>query len=388
MSGLADDDICIVGVGETDYSSRSGRSTSMLCFEAVRNAALDARLDTSLIDGIVPWLGGASAEDLISIFGLTDVTYTALPVVGGAGSVVALQLAGSALRSGVAKYVVVFVARNGRSGARIDKRVGHIPGQHFRLDLEAANGLSAPAQWCGMVCRRHMHEFGTTREALGAVAVQLRENAQRNERAQMFGRPMSYEDYASSRVIAEPYLLPDCCLESDGAAAYIVTTRERARGLGASVVQVLSAVEGHPDTPDDLTNREDFFQIGATKAGPQAFAEAGVRPEDIDVAMLYDCFSFEVIHQLEEIGFCSRGEGGDFVRSGAIAPGGSLPVNTNGGLMSEGHLGGVNNLIEAVRQLRGECEQRQVNGAQLALVSGWGHLGDGGVAILQRSEVK
>ncbi|WP_280460730.1 thiolase C-terminal domain-containing protein [Nocardia carnea] len=372
----------ITGIGETEYSRDSGRSTTRLCIEAVLAAAADAGIAPQQIDGIVPFPGGPSAEDLISTLGLPDVTFTAVPHLGGASTVAGIHLATRAVASGAARTVVVFVARNGKSGTRIDQRVRTLAGQQFRTELEMVHGFGTPAQWYSMICRRHMHEFGTSRAALAEVALTMRANAQRHPGAQMYGRPMTEQDYLDSRMIADPYLLLDCCLESDGAGAIIVTAADRSRDGRHSPVAVLAAAEGHPDSPDDLCGRADLFNTGLGKAAPRAFTEAGATPADIDLAMIYDCFTFEVIHQLEEAGFCPRGQGGDFVLDGNIRPGGRLPVNPHGGLLSHAHIAGMNHVIEAVRQLRGDAGDRQVDGARLAAVTGWGDLGDGALAIL------
>jgi acetyl-CoA acetyltransferase len=190
------------------------------------------------------------------------------------------------------------------------------------------------------------------------------------------------EEYLASPVIADPYHLFDCCLETDGAAAVLVASPEYAAHVGAAPVYVEGVAEGHADSPDDLSNRQDFFNTGLTKAAPRAFDMADCGPEDMDFAMVYDCFTFEVIHQLECAGFCKLGKGGEFVANGNIALGGRLPVNPSGGLLSEGHLAGMNHLVEAVRQLRGNCGDRQVAGAGRCAVTGWGDLGDGALAIL------
>lgn len=227
-----------------------------------------------------------------------------------------------------------------------------------------------------------MAEFGTTREQLGHVALTMREHANLNPAAMMYGRPLTMEQYKASRPIAEPYLLNDCCLETDGAAAVVVTSAERARDLAKKPVAITAVAEGHSDSADDIVNRRDFFNTGLTKAAPRAFGEAGITPDDVDLALIYDCFTFEVIQQLEEVGFCGRGEGGPFVEEGHIKLGGRLPVNPHGGLLSQAHLAGINHVTEAVRQLRGEAGDRQVPGAQVAAVTGWGDLGDGALALL------
>jgi acetyl-CoA acetyltransferase len=372
----------ITGVGETEFSGNSGRSTTRLAVEAIASAAADAGIDPALIDGVVPYPDGPTAEDVISVFGLPDVSFTATAHLGGASSVASLRLAALAVETGQAQYVVAFVARNGRSGSRIDQRVRKLAGQQFRTELETVIGCSTPAQWYSMICRRHMQEFGTSRDALAEVALTMRANAQLNESAQMHGRPLVKEEYLASRMIADPYLLLDCCLETDGAAAVIVTSRERARNRAARPVTVSAAAEGHPDSPDDLSARADLFSTGLTKAAPRAFAAAGLGPQDVDVALIYDCFTFEVIQQLEEAGFCPRGSGGGYVLDGHIRLDGDLPVNPHGGLLSHAHTAGMTHIIEAVRQLRGECGKRQVASARVAAVTGWGDLGDGALAIL------
>ena len=190
------------------------------------------------------------------------------------------------------------------------------------------------------------------------------------------------DEYKASRMIADPYLMFDCCLETDGAAAVIVACADRGAESAHRPVRIAAVAEGHADNADDIINRRDFFNLGLTKAAPRAFAEAGLAPRDVDLALIYDCFTFEVIQQLEEAGFVPRGEGGPFVADGNIALGGTLPVNPHGGLLSEGHIAGINHVVEAVVQLRGEAGPRQVKNAEVAAVTGWGDLGDGSLAIL------
>lgn len=229
-----------------------------------------------------------------------------------------------------------------------------------------------------------MHDYGTPAEALGTVAVNTRGYAIRNPNALM-RKPLTMEDYLASRWVVEPYRLFDCCLETDSGAAVVVTSADRAQRLSERPVAVISSfAEGRPTEPEDMFNRADFFDTGLTHAAPRAWEIAGLGPEDMDFAEIYDCFTFEVLQQLEEAGFCERGGSGAFVLSGATDPGGRLPLNTHGGMLSQGHALGLAHAVEAVRQLRGESGERQLDGARHGVVTGWGDLGDGSLAIISR----
>lgn len=378
------DAISIVGVGETEYSRKSGRTPAHLAVEAINAALADAGLERQHVDGVIAYLRSVPVDDIASAIGVGASRFTGVTHMGGASSVEGLELAAMAIASGLAETLVVYIARNGASGDRIADRVaGRLPGRQLRTQLEAPYGWTMPAQWFSMICRRHMHEYGTTKEHLGAVAVTTRAHAQLNLRAMMRGRPLTMEQYLASEPISEPYSKLDCCLESDGAAAVVVTSRERARGLRKMPVRLAGIATGRPEFTDDLVGRTDWFKTGVGVAAPPAFEMAGLRPSEMDAAMIYDCFTFEVIHQLEEAGFCGEGEGGPFAASGAIALGGKLPLNTSGGLLSEAHMLGMNHIIEAVRQLRGECGERQIPDASKIAVVGWGGMAEGAVGILR-----
>jgi acetyl-CoA acetyltransferase len=213
------------------------------------------------------------------------------------------------------------------------------------------------------------------------VAMTCREHAQLNKKAYMKGRPMTAEDYQNSPMLVSPFRLFDCSLEVDGAGAVIVTSKRNAHRF-KKPIYIGGIAEGHSTYPDDMPTRPDILDMGMTHAAPRAFEMAGVRHDDIDFAEIYDCFTFIVLRQLEEMGFCGRGEAPEFVKNGRIRLGGQLPVNTHGGLLSQAHIVGINHVVEAVYQLRGEAGEAQVKNAKIGLVTGYGDLSDGSIAIL------
>lgn len=373
--------VYIAGIGHTVYSKDSRRSAQALACEAVLAAAQDADISVQAIDAVMPVGGYITAEDVIGTLGLSRVRYNAVAPLGGSSAVASMDLAAGLLRAGNASHIAIVIGRNGRSEARIGLRVRQLAGQQYRESLERPYGWSTPAQWYAMICRRHMDEFGTTKRQLAEVALTMRRHSHRNPNAMMGSRTLALEDYLAAPTIADPYQLFDCSLETDGGVAVILGLD---RGNPRDV-EIMASATAQPQSPDDLVNRTDWMTIGLSEAAPRAYEVAAIGPSDIDCAMIYDCFTFEVIHQLEEAGFCERGEGGPFVLDGNIDAAGSLPVNTHGGLLSEGHLSGMNHIVEGVRQLRGEASSRQLPNPRIAAVTGWGDLGDGAIAILRRS---
>src|SRR6185437_9004747 len=229
----------------------------------------------------------------------------------------------------------------------------------------------------------HIELYGTTSLQFAEIAVSTRNNAMRNPNATM-QRPITVEDHQNSRMISDPLRLLDCSLESDGGAAIVVSAAGRAGDMQQHPVLVMGVAEGHPDSPSAITQRPDLTTLGLAKAAPRAFAMAGVTPDDVDVAEIYDCFTYNVLCQIEDAGFCKKGEGGPFVESGAIRIGGRLPVNTHGGLLSQAHMAGMNHVVELVRQLRGQAPV-QVPDAEIGVVTGYGDMGDGSIAIMRRA---
>jgi acetyl-CoA acetyltransferase len=386
------DQTCIVGIGETAYTRGTDKSALRLSLEAALLAIEDAGLLPSDIDAVVLPNGsgsGASAGDFCANLGLADLRFTAsFQEMGGAQILSALEAAALALACGVARHVLVPHCSLFYTGARArdmtaDAATGLQAAETIR-DYYRPFGVGAPPQHYAWMAQRHMQLYGTTQQQLGAVALAMRRHAQLHPGALMRGRPLDMAGYLASRWITYPYKLLDCCMETDGAGAFVMTTSERARDLRQSPVYVSGVASGHPYPPHDIPNRPDILTIGLDFAAPRAYAMAGVAPSDIDFAQVYDCFTGQVLLQLESAGFCAKGEAGAFVENGRIELGGALPVNTHGGLLSHAHNTSMNHVVEAVVQLRHAAGERQVRDAQRGVVTGWGGHGHGSMAILRR----
>lgn len=378
------DKAAVTGVGDTAYGRGSGKSVWRLQLECSLAAIEDAGLKPADIDGIITYsLSPVVAEDFVTNFGIPDLRFSAITPMGGASCVAALQAAAAAVSAGVCNHVLIPIGRNGFSDGRVAARVQAMP--QFRVvgEFEMPLGAIAPAQLYAPMARRHMELYGTTSRQLAEIAVVMRHHAALNGNATMTA-PISIEDHQNSRMISDPLRLLDCSLESDGGAAVIVSAADRAKDMRKPRVLISGIAEGHPDSPSTITQRPDLTTLGIAKAAPRAFAMAGVTPKDIQVAEIYDCFTYIVLCQLEDLGFCRKGEGGAFVENGALGLNGRLPTNTHGGLLSQSHVVGMNHIVELARQLRGEAGRAQVKGAELGLVTGYGDLGDGAVAIMRR----
>jgi acetyl-CoA acetyltransferase len=374
----------ITGVGESPYLRGTDRTAASLTMEAALNAIRDAGLKPTDIDGIIPYGAGPVAEDFVTNFGIPDLRFSATTPMGGASPVAAIQCALAVIKAGICKHVLLALGRTGYSGGRIGARVQQMPQFRAIGEFEMPSGAIAPPQLYAVMARRHFELYGTTSRQLAEIAVTTRQHAMMNPRATMRGRPMTIEDHQASRIISDPFRLLDCSLESDGAAAVVISAPDIAKDLRRKPVVVMGVAEGHPDSPSVISQRPDITTLGLAKAAPRAFEMAGVTHADIDVAEVYDCFTYIVMCQLEDMGFCKKGEGGAFVENGALGINGRLPVNTHGGLLSEAHIAGMNHIVELTRQLRGEAAV-QVKDAEIGLVTGYGDLGDGAIAIMRRA---
>ncbi len=375
--------IAVTGVAETMYGRGvSDRSTLALQLQAALAAVRDAGLRPGDIDGVIPMSNGlALTEDFISAFGIRDLRFSAMVPMGGASPVAALQLAAAVVAAGICRHVLLPTGRDGRGGDA-SARVRQLAAFRTVAEFEMPMGAFAPVQLYAAMARRHMELYGTTTRDFAEIAVSTRHYALTHPNAIM-KKAITLADHEASRMISDPFRLLDCSLENFGAAAVVVSAAAPARDLRCKPVWIMAAAEGHPDSPLSITQRADMTTLGLAKAADRAFAMAGISRSDIDVAEIYDCFTYIVLCQLEDLGFCAKGEGGAFVRDGNLGLGGRLPVNTHGGALSQGHMVGMNHVVELVRQLRGEAAN-QVAGARCGLVTGFGDMGDGSVAIMRR----
>lgn len=369
------DKYAIVGTATSDLG-RTGMDSLPLLEQAMRRAIDDAGLGVGDIDGVVsrgPDDIYTHHQRIAQRLGI-DVRFSTSLDSGGASQILAVAIACMAIEAGLCTTVVTGYGRNSWTRTHGNERrrtsMELVPDDQLPKEFAPEYGwFGAPATHA-LGARRHMYEYGTTREHFAQVAISFREHALRNPDAVM-KKPLTREDYFAARYIAEPYGLYDCSLVSDGAGACVVTTLERAKSLGRAPVAIKGF--GTFNNTRGWLADDHMIATAAVGSGKQAYAMAGIGPQDVDTAQIYDCFTGMVIAQLEDYGFCKKGEGGPFVASGALRLDGALPTNTAGGQLSEAHVEGMLQIVEGVRQLRHEYPpERQVPGAEIALISGHG----------------
>jgi acetyl-CoA acetyltransferase len=378
------DRTAIVGVGATTYYRHGGsipRTKQSLAYEAILGAVADAGLTMADVDGFALYSGGGGFDTALAAqqLGIPELRFTAGLTGGGGGAAGAVGLASAAIVGGLADVVVSLMVLQQPSGGRFGSAYGNRGGSYSAApspekDFLAPSGLVGPGQMFAMLTRRHMHKYGTTRDHLAEVAISTRANAVNRESALM-RTPLDRETYFAGRMISEPFCLYDFCLECDGSVAVVTTTAERARDLRHAPAYVRATAQGGSGgwgqavtwmgMSDDL-----YSSSGHRSVAHDLYRRAGLGPEDVDVALLYDHFSGMVLMQLEDYGFCPIGESGPFVADGHIRyEGGSVPVNTHGGNLSEAYIIGFTHVKEAVEQLRGTATN-QIPDAEVALVTG------------------
>lgn len=382
---------CIVGVGETRYGRRgqADESEYRLALRAILAAVADAGLAPGAIDGLTTFADERSAHvALAADLGVEELHFASTSAMpGGGGGCGAVAEAALAIEAGLADTVVVYrslcqgqFTRIARSMAPGGPEGPAAPLRQTPLEAEALQAFSAPFGVLGpsvgfaLRIRRHMEVYGTTSEHLGHVAVTQRAYASRNPRAVMGERSLTLADHQASRMVADPYRLFDCCLETDGACALVVTAAERSVDLRHPPVAILSSAQGTDGRNlggamiNAGSTAEDYPSGGGGNLARRLFGQAGVTASDIDVSQLYDNFTGQVLLGLEDFGLCARGESGPFVAAGNLGPDGALPTNTSGGSLSEAYMQGLNHVVEGVRQIRGQSTS-QVRDPELCLVT-------------------
>lgn len=370
------DRCAIAGTATSKLGKVPGVSAIGLLEEAITGALDDAGLTTADVDGLL-----VRGPDEIYTFHQVvgerlgiDARFSTTLTNGGASQVMGVALAAMAIDAGLASCIVVGYGRDNWSRVHATEenhlRSSGRPQQMYGVEFGPEIGFFGAIAAHAFGATRHMHEYGTTRDQFGAISVAFREHALRNPDAVM-KKPLTLADYHAGRMIVAPFGLFDCSLQTDAAGAVVVTSAERARDLRQRPVLIKGF--GTHNNLSGWQNNDNLTHTGAIEAGKTAYAMAGLGPEDVDFAQIYDCFTYMVLVQLEDYGFCKKGEGGAFVESGALALDGALPTNTSGGQLSEAHVEGMLQIVEGARQLQGKYgPDRQVKDAEIGLISGHG----------------
>jgi acetyl-CoA acetyltransferase len=375
LSGAA----AIVGIGATEFSKESGRSELQLSVEAVRAALADCGLGPADVDGLTTFTMDTSSEiALARELGIPALRFFSRINYGGGAACATVQQAAMAVACGVADVVVAYRGFNERSGRRFGQVDASVAQQVNTNGLDNAwtypFGLGTPAATVAMQARRYLHEYGATSADFGRVAVADRRHAATNPAAFFFGRPITLEEHQASRMIVDPLHLLDCCQESDGAVALVVVSAKRARDLRQRPAVIAAAAQGSAADQFVMTSyyRDDIGIPEMGVVGRELWRQSGLGPADVQTAVLYDHFTPYVLMQLEELGFCGRGEAPGFIADGGIELGGRLPINPHGGQLGEAYIHGMNGIAEAVRQVRGTSVNQVAAVANVLVTAGTG----------------
>ncbi|HXN62629.1 MAG TPA: hypothetical protein VN886_19445 [Acidimicrobiales bacterium] len=370
MDSRLGDATAIVGIGQTEFSKAAGRSETQLAAEAIVAALADAGLTAADVDGLVSYtIDPVEETELVRTLGIPEIHFSSRVPYGGGGSQGVLLHAASAVTSGIADVVVTYRAVKARSGERFGRAAVGTRGTASHSGSTAMQwctpyGVLTPASWMSLNAVRYMHTYGVSNEDFGRAVVQFREYAANNPNAHFYEKPITLEDHQSSRWIAEPAIrLFDCCQETDGSVAMVITSAKRSSASNEPILIAAAANAGLFE--EEIASNHYVTNIavmeGCSAMAQRLFEGYGIRRSDIDVAMIYDAFSPIFLMQLEALGFCGPGEAKDFIAEGNLGPDGSLPCNTNGGLIGEGYIHGLNLTTEAVQQLRGKSSNQLVD---------------------------
>lgn len=376
----------IAGMGATEFSKNSGRSEMQLAVEAITAALGDAGIDPAEMDGLCTYtLDNNSEIEILRNIGARELTYFTRISFGGGGACAPIMQAAMAVATGAAKHVVCYRAMNERSGQRFGQPGTYsLPASEIVLnDFHIMHGVMVAASMMAIPMRRYMHETGATSEDFANYSIAARKHAATNPNAFFYEKPITLEDYMASRMISDPFRLLDCCQESDGAVAFVITTQDRAKDLKQKPVYVRAGAQGAPNGAllcysyykSDIVPREECEIVSR-----QLYQNAGIGPKDIQTAIIYDHFGPTVLPSLEGYGFCKPGEAKDFIKNGNIEIGGDLPINTNGGQLGEAYIHGMNGIAEAVRQIRGTAVN-QVDGVENVLATAGTGLPTSGIIL-------
>jgi acetyl-CoA acetyltransferase len=380
--------VAVVGAAESDrIGVVPDKSAVQMHAEAAANALAHAKLALTDVDALFTCGLDFMPSLMVSEYLGLRPRHSGSDSIGGSSFVAHVHQAVQAIRAGACEVALITHGETRRSNRRrgVQTRPAHFDPWLPDWQWERPYGVDSPLPAYALAATRHMHQYGTTTKHFAELAVATRAWARLNPRAHL-QQPLTVEEVLAQPYLVYPFRATDCCLVTDAGGAVVLTSTERARTLDVPVVEVLGSAVAH--THYGISQMPDLTVSPAAVSGPAAFAEAGLGPEDIDVAELYDSFTYTALVQLEDLGFCGKGQGGDFVSGQRTAPGGDFPLNTSGGGLSYTHPGmfGMFLLIEAVRQLRGECAGRQVAGARTALVNGiGGYLSSSATAILRRA---